>query len=725
MERAGGRVGFSGELGGIGLSDVFHNVAANRATGVLSVTDRGGERLVAFVDGRVRGCRPVVPRDLPVVERLAAWGVLDPESAHRHLARRRRSKRTPVGLLVDGGLCAVEDVVRAVTTLVRDEVCELLALEQGRFAFVERDADELAGSEVAALSEFCTPLEIEGLLMEAARRRDDGARIRRLVTSEDDVFVPLQGIDEVELPDDAVRAVADSLDGEASVGAIARGLGLSGFEVGRALLVLGDLELARPAGVDELVEVIDRAGDAAVAERLIRRALRLEPGRDELRERLVALLTEAGRADAAAAELALLGHAAAARGDLDVALRCYERAVACAPADVSLRERRLQLLARAGDDDEIVAALAELIGIYESVGTLERGREVLDAVAGGERRLSGREELVACRARLCEGLGHTAESARLWRRLGEAVVRRDEAAGLAHLRRALELDPEDDGLRSRIHDLATGRERRRRQRRQRLATVAAALSAATALGLVGVAEWRAERRLATALQTAVGHERDDRGLAALVALREVGAGLGWTQAGRRVPEVVERLVEVQLGTIRDALANGQFDRALELCTALEERVVRDDLRATCAVLRERAAQERSVFALLQRLERSDTTPTAAELAELAACTDGVWLDFHLAHIETVRQPAVRCSMLDALAAIDSPRAFAAVARLYVRVRDVASRQRLGDLLASASRHRAVGREADWAAVYPELDAMRDDLERGERAREALRLLRGE
>ena len=59
------------------------------------------------------------------------------------------------------------------------------------------------------------------------------------------------------------------------------------------------------------------------------------------------------------------------------------------------------------------------------------------------------------------------------------------------------------------------------------------------------------------------------------------------------------------------------------------------------------------------------------------------------------------------------------------MRDGGSRRRLTDLLATAARHRAAGRAADWQAVYPELEALRDHVDQGPAAEQALQLLRGD
>ena len=52
------RMGFAGELTTIGLSEVFQNVAFNRLTGVLTVTERGRRAAVYLDDGMIRAFKP-------------------------------------------------------------------------------------------------------------------------------------------------------------------------------------------------------------------------------------------------------------------------------------------------------------------------------------------------------------------------------------------------------------------------------------------------------------------------------------------------------------------------------------------------------------------------------------------------------------------------------------------------------------------------------------------
>ena len=71
------RMTFSGDLSGIGLGDVFQNLAGNRATGTLHVRWDKGERHVRVVEGQIAGWAPGPGRELPlfdhVVERGRAW----------------------------------------------------------------------------------------------------------------------------------------------------------------------------------------------------------------------------------------------------------------------------------------------------------------------------------------------------------------------------------------------------------------------------------------------------------------------------------------------------------------------------------------------------------------------------------------------------------------------------------------------------------------------------
>ena len=104
-------------------------------------------------------------------------------------------------------------------------------------------------------------------------------------------------------------------------------------------------------------------------------------------------------------------------------------------------------------------------------------------------------------------------------------------------------------------------------------------------------------------------------------------------------------------------------------------------------------------------------------------TDPRLLDFHLRRLQA-RNPVEIRMALRALAALDSPRALAPAARLFLTIEDQESLTLIHSLLERAPAYRSAGQEALWGAIYTELETALDDPERVGRASEALTTLRG-
>jgi hypothetical protein len=205
-----------GSLRELALADVLQLLELGRRSGTLRVADEGRGLLgeVGLADGAISGAR------------------LGPRAASREASR-------------DADVQAI--------------VCVLLDARVGRFAFVPA-----AESSTDAAPEVSGPvrrLRVEGVLVEAARRADEWARLAPLVPHAAAVPTLVDG-DDAPLALDARRwALLAEIDGSRDVVGLAASLGRDPLELASELA-----ELARLGVIACRDGATSHAGDAAGAD---------------------------------------------------------------------------------------------------------------------------------------------------------------------------------------------------------------------------------------------------------------------------------------------------------------------------------------------------------------------------------------------------------------------------------------------------------------------------
>lgn len=594
---------FSGDLQGISLADVFQSIAANRGSGTLHVRWRRCERFVGFVDGAVAGIGLGPRKPVPILDHLCDRGWVDPRRAQRLLARRRRSRKTPCRLLLEARLIDEDRLRDAFVQWIAETVYDLLLLENARFSFTEGPLDTATfGADQKALA---IRLDPGALLVEGLRRRDEWERIHRIVGSERDLFVLLEGWEEADL-DPRAQEVAPFLDGRTDLAAIVSELRADRFEVLRAVAALVRAGVARPCTTEELeglAEEAVREGAADEAARLLGVAVERERSNRDLRRRLAELLEGLGRFADAAAEYAQMGYHAVREGAIDEALEHYDRAVELQADDPALHERRIEVLREHGDDDRLAGALVDLSRKLCEIGLAGRASATLREVASA-RGLEERGDVLEALAAAEVAAGRPEDGAAALARLADLTVSRDEARAIEALRRAVELAPADEKLAARLADLESGRSRRRRRRRRMLAIGAAA--AMVVAGVIGVlaGEMLAARAMAAALARGLGPQEAGAGVAALRALRAAERRYAWTASMAPAEELAARMRGLQLAAVRRSLARGNHGLAGRLLVELADVEDGPDLTALAALVFLETDDRELLKAMREILERA-------------------------------------------------------------------------------------------------------------------------
>ncbi|MHC5063541.1 MAG: DUF4388 domain-containing protein, partial [Planctomycetota bacterium] len=298
---------FSGNSRGISLTDVLQNIAGNQATGTLQVKGRQGDRYLRIEGGAIAGFSMGQGKGLPIVERLCRMGYVEEKAVQRLLTRKKRSRKAASALLLEAKLISEDDLQAAVSEQIEECIFDLLQIKDAEFFFTEgAPPSRVFGIEQRQLS---LKLLIGPILLEAARRNDEWQRISKIVTSERDLFVLLEGWEEFEL--EALQAeITPYLDGRTDIGDLMGLVRASRFDLMKAISDLCHLGVARPSTAEEIESAAREAmesGNGTEAVRLLQQALTIERSNRALREELAVLLIELGRNKDAAAEFATLG----------------------------------------------------------------------------------------------------------------------------------------------------------------------------------------------------------------------------------------------------------------------------------------------------------------------------------------------------------------------------------------------------------------------------------
>lgn len=258
-----------GPLRELGVHDVFQLLDLTRKTGALRVRSalRDNDGVVHFQNGRVVGAS-MRDESHRIGRMLVQAGRITQDELTRALGIQAASAapRKLGEILISIGAIAPRELDRQVRRQVETVVFELLSWSEGYFSFEEAEGTDDAMPDGSGLT-------AEALLMEAARRIDEWARMADRIP--DGNVVPSLAADEddhastLELRPHEWQVLA-AVDGTASIRVIARTVGLSEFDAARViygLLSTGVVELSAAPVIALEEDALTHLSDAREASR--------------------------------------------------------------------------------------------------------------------------------------------------------------------------------------------------------------------------------------------------------------------------------------------------------------------------------------------------------------------------------------------------------------------------------------------------------------------------
>lgn len=453
---------FAGDLQKFPLADVFQSCHQNRLTGALAIRDARGERLIAFEEGMVTGCAGLDEGDETLAGELVRRRLVSPDAIgrpSRFFKRKGSLKRS----LTRRNVLNSSEFNSFTRSVVLERIYDCFLLEEGNFEFVEDyDKTRFDDDEEAAKVRI-NPNEI---LMEAMRRIDEWTRIRRSIPSFREVYVATR--EPTEEDSELVREILTlTSSGTLSLEEVMQKAPAARFESCETIMSLVEAGDVRVATVPEYIELgkkAEAAGDLEAAASFYARGLSYERGNVDLNQRRIAVLEKLGRKSEAADERKLFAGTLLEQGKKAEAAEQYRKAAELVDADPLPLERLLDLKLKEKDFAGAKDAAERLVALYLRLGLGDSAKKVYPRLLMLEPKDRWvRERLAATHVELHEA----ATAAGIYKELGqEALEEGDAAAALAHLQRALELQPDDKKLSALVRDLESGELAARRRRRR-------------------------------------------------------------------------------------------------------------------------------------------------------------------------------------------------------------------------------------------------------------------
>jgi tetratricopeptide (TPR) repeat protein len=356
-----------GPLRELGIHDVFQLLDLSRKTGRLRVTSalRDNEGTVDFRQGRVTGAS-IRSNPHPIGQILLHAGKITEAELDQACTQQRDGDPRRLGdILVANGALTERELARQVRRQIEAVVFELMSWQEGFFSFTEGDS---------APAPADAGLSTESLLMEAARRIDEWARIADRIPNLS--VVPALADTDGEHPPmldlhPNEWQVLAAVDGATDLRHIAGMVGVSDFDVARivyGLLATGVVSLRPLPAV-----VPDTPDDAVMLLSDAREALRTGRHEDALAATERALDVGGDQADTHA----IAAQALIALGRFDVAASQLRDALRSHPDSTTLLMLAARVALRQGEWAQAIDLWQIVIGIDPSSDHAEQAREAL------------------------------------------------------------------------------------------------------------------------------------------------------------------------------------------------------------------------------------------------------------------------------------------------------------------------------------------------------------
>ena len=227
----------TGDLGTMGLEDIFQWLAVGKKTGVLELKGALHTKRVAFHEGRITSIWSSDPREY-LGQFLLAFNRITEDQLREALATQEDEQQLLGRILVNRQLVTEAEIRRIVQLKVEESIYDTFLWTVGTFEF----HDGAPSHQKSMLLN----LDVTGIVLEGARRLDDWKRIRKVIKGGDAVLTPVPEAIAERLPLDPEDAsILSRLDNNKRLDQIMLEMRLPEYKISKLLFDLHEKGLVR------------------------------------------------------------------------------------------------------------------------------------------------------------------------------------------------------------------------------------------------------------------------------------------------------------------------------------------------------------------------------------------------------------------------------------------------------------------------------------------------
>jgi CheY-like chemotaxis protein len=257
----------TGDLGLVGIANLLQLLSSSQAQGRLSIASGAAEKVIGFALDGIRLLQGV-HRTNPLGEILLRTRKITQGQLQDLLIEQRASRKRLGDLAAERGIITQQALETALREQAAEEIYDLFTWSEAVFEFTETN-EPLDPASLSPLASVVLDANVVSIMIEAARRLDELARIREVLTDfqlvVEQVEIPLS-IDDPGLDPMAVEDLLPLIDGERSVEKIVEESLYPKFTVLRTIYVLaqrGIVKIRRTRAGEEPKTVIYRPAHAS------------------------------------------------------------------------------------------------------------------------------------------------------------------------------------------------------------------------------------------------------------------------------------------------------------------------------------------------------------------------------------------------------------------------------------------------------------------------------
>jgi CheY-like chemotaxis protein len=250
----------TGDLGLVGIANLLQLLSSSQAQGRLTISSGAERKVIGFAVDGIRLLQGV-HRTNPLGEVLLRTRKITQAQLEDILIQQRITKQRLGDLLAERGVISREALETALREQAAEEIYDLFTWSEAVFEFAET-MEPLEASTLSPLASVILDANVVSIMIEAARRLDELARIKEVLPDfslvPEQVEIPIS-LDDPGLDPLAVEDVLPRVDGQSTVEKLVEGSLYPKFTVLRTIYVLaqrGILKIRRKREGEEPVTVM-------------------------------------------------------------------------------------------------------------------------------------------------------------------------------------------------------------------------------------------------------------------------------------------------------------------------------------------------------------------------------------------------------------------------------------------------------------------------------------